>query len=217
MSDSGIALRTGSDLAHRLMRALRDASFLPTIYPSLFLTGVDEGSLHAYMLSALVLVGDRLGYTPVCDSPIFDRLDKLLTGEGAKRPDALWLRRGTSDVCCLVEFERYTIRSLAPKAQNLLVMSKELWPKPELVVLNYWTYDNVDSPKLDGVRRLFEQGFRHPLGVAFPPLPCPALVLQTVVQEQPRGVIVVRVAPRLMVAEGEDKPYLVEDLAMGSG
>ncbi len=73
----------GAHLAQQLVRAMRVPSFLPTIYPAMFNHGVDEGTLHAYMLSALVLVGDRLGFSPVSDSPIFDRLDKLLMGEGA--------------------------------------------------------------------------------------------------------------------------------------
>jgi hypothetical protein len=77
MAESAAALRSGSELAQRLTGALRDSTFLPAIYPSVFVGGIDDGSLHAYMLSALVLVGDRLGYTPVCDAPIFDRLVDL--------------------------------------------------------------------------------------------------------------------------------------------
>ncbi|HEY7416238.1 MAG TPA: hypothetical protein VH593_13680, partial [Ktedonobacteraceae bacterium] len=127
-------------LAESLVALLRDSRFLPWVYRDLFSSGIDEGSLHAYMLSALVLVGDRLGLSPVSDAPIFDRLDKLLMGEGAKRPDAVWFARGTPEVQCLVEFERYTSHSLLPKARNLLIMAKEIQPAPQLVVLNYWTY-----------------------------------------------------------------------------
>src|SRR5579859_3834689 len=212
MSDPVASLRAGSDLAQRLIAALRDPTFLPAIYQSMFVTGVDDGSLHAYMLSALVLVGDRLGYTPVCDSPIFDRLDKLLTGEGAKRPDAVWFRRGTSDVKCLFEFERYSGRSLAPKAQNLLVMGKELRPTLDLVVLNYWTYTSCSDADLRAAGDVFERGFRHAVGMTFPPLDCPCLMLETLVNGDAGRVVVFGTWPRLFVAAGENKRYVVEQL-----
>lgn len=212
MPDPAAALRAGCDLAQRLMGALRDPTFLPAIYPSMFMAGVDDGSLHAYMLSALVLVGDRLGYTPVCDAPIFGRLDKLLTGDGAKRPDAVWFRRGTSDVMCLIEFERYSGRSLVPKAQNLLVMGKELQPSPKLVVLNYWTYASCSDSDLRAAADVFAHGFQHTSGITFRPLECPSLILETLVNGDAGRAVVVATQPRAFVAAGENKPYMIEQL-----
>lgn len=208
------AREQGIRLAQRLVATLRDKDLLPQIYPALFQDGIDEGSLHAYMLSALVLVGDRLGFTPVADSPIFDRLDKLLTGEGAKRPDAVWFDRSTQQVQCLVEYERYTARSLAPKARNLLIMGKELHPAPQLAVLDYWTYTSVPSAALQEVRAIFSAGFTHPAGISFPPLACPVLVLETVVAESDGRPWVHTVQPRLFISRGEDKPYIVQELAL---
>jgi hypothetical protein len=202
----------GVRLAQRLCGTLRDSSFLPAVYPALFGEGIDEGSLHSYMLSALVLVGDRLGFSPVADAPIFDRLDKLLMGEGAKRPDAIWFQRGQDEIRLLMEFERFTSRSLAPKARNLLVMSKELQPAPRLVVLNYWTYTPVASDALREVQAVFAHGFRHPNGVMFPPLTCPALALETLVAAKGARASVQAVTPRLFVHDKEDKPYIVQRL-----
>lgn len=206
-------LEAGIALAQRLMAAHRNREFLPRIYPSLFTLGIDEGSLHAYVLSAHVLIGERLGFTPVSDSPIFDRLDKLLTGEGEKRPDAVWLSRTAQDVRCLVEFERYTPHSLVLKARNLLVMGKEHQDTLELVVLDYWTYAPVPESSLLGAQRVFEQGFRHASGAGFLSLACPALVLETLVTDNVGRTSVAGVGPRLFVAMGENKSYVIEELA----
>lgn len=212
MLDSSASLRAGSDLAQQFMRWLRDPTFLPAIYPSMFRTGVEDGSLHAYMLSALVLVGDRLGFTPVCDAPIFDRLDKVLTGEGAKRPDAVWFRRGTSDAKCLIEFERYSGRSLVSKAQNLLIMGKELQPSPDLIILNYWTYSTCSDADLRDEGDVFAHGFSHTSGVVFRPLDCPSLILETLVSSDAGQVVVIETWPRRFIAGGENKPYVVNQL-----
>lgn len=202
-------LEEGLRLAENLVAALRDQHFLPELYPDLFMAGIDEGSLHAYMLSALVLVGDRLGFSPVSDAPIFDRLDKMLMGEGAKRPDAVWFARGTQEIRCLVEFERYTSHSLLPKARNLLIMGKELQPSPHLVVLNYWTYSPIPASVLRETQTVFERGFTHTSGVSFRALRCPALVLETLVTNQGGRARVHSFVPRLFVYNGEDKPYIV--------
>jgi hypothetical protein len=203
---------SGVQLAQNLVVSLRDNAFLPAVYPALYNGGIDEGSLHSYMLSALVLVGDRLGYSPVSDAPIFDRLDKLLMGEGAKRPDAIWFQRDREEIQCLIEFERYTSRSLVPKARNLLIMSKELQPPPHLIVLNYWTYSTVSPDMLREVQSVFAHGFRHTTSMIFPPLRCPALVLESLVAIQEERARVQAIVPRLFVYDGEDKPYIVQRL-----
>lgn len=200
----------GIRVAENLMTILRDQRFLWERYPDLFTAGIDEGSLHAYMLSALVLVGDRLGFSPVSDAPIFDRLDKTLMGEGAKRPDAVWFARGTQEVRCLVEFERYTSHSLVPKARNLLIMGKELQPSPYLVVLSYWTYSPISARALRDTHTIFARGFTHASGMSFHALRCPVLVLETLVTDQAGRAHVHSFAPRLFIYNGEDKPYVVQ-------
>lgn len=202
----------GVQLAENLVATLQDTRFLPLVYQGLYGSGIDEGSLHAYMLSALVLIGDRLGFSPVSDAPIFDRLDKLLMGEGAKRPDAVWFARGTQEIRCLVEFERYTSHSLLPKARNLLIMGKEIQPVPHLVVLNYWTYPPIPASALHETQAVFARGFRHASGILFPALPCPALVLETLVANKDGRARVHGFVPRLFVYNGEDKPYIIQRL-----
>lgn len=202
----------GHLLAQRIVTALRDRDFLPAIYPALFTGEIAEGSLHAYMLSAYVLVGDRLAFSPVSDAPVFDRLDKLLIGEGSKRPDALWIDRGGQSIRCLIEFERYSPASLAPKARNLLMMGKEIQGTLDLIVLNYWTYIALPDEMLRETLTIFAHGFRHTVGVAFGALRCPALVVETVVVSQGSGIRIHTVTPRLFVAGGENKTYVVERL-----
>lgn len=199
-------------LAEKLMRTLRDAEFLNEIYPHMFSSGVDEGSLHAYMLSALVLVGDRLEFAPVSDAPVSDRLDKMLIGEGAKRPDAIWFTRGRQEIECLVEFERYTSRSLLPKARNLLIMGKELQPSPHLVILIYWTYTPIPTSALQPTQAVFAEGFSHPSGIRFHCFACPSLVIETLVDDQNGRVRIRQFTPRLYVQNGENKPYIIKRL-----
>lgn len=203
---------SGVQLAQNLVASLRDKDFLPAVYPALYGKGIDEGSLHSYMLSALVLVGDRLGYSPVSDAPIFDRLDKILMGEGAKRPDAVWFQRDQEEIRCLIEFERYTHHSLVPKARNLLIMSRELQPSPHLIVLNYWSYSTVSPDTLREVQSVFAHGFWHATGMTFPPPDCPALALETIVANKGARTRVQAVVPRLFIRGGEDKPYMVQHL-----
>ena len=116
----------GVEIARSIIEQLRSPEFIPIVYPELFGKGIEGGSFHPYMVSALLLLGDRLGFSPICDSPIFDRLITLLTGEGNKRPDSVWFERGTSIVRVLIEFERFTSTSLEHKAQNFNPNGK--WP-----------------------------------------------------------------------------------------
>ncbi|WIG57798.1 MAG: hypothetical protein OJF49_000543 [Ktedonobacterales bacterium] len=204
----------GMTLARWLLEQLHDPAFLPVMYPALFARGIDDGALHAYMLSALVLVGHRLGYSPVCDSPIFDRLDKLLMGEGAKRPDAVWFSRTDQTPRCLVEFERYTPNALAPKARNLLIMGKQISATLDLIVLDYWTYIPVPDAQLAAPLAIFSHGFTHATGMSFSALPCPALVLETQVEARDGKTAISHVAPRLVIADGEHKPYMLRELTL---
>lgn len=210
-----LRLQTGIELARNLVTALRDPTFLPPIYPRLYRAGVPEGSLHATMLSALVLVGNRLGLTPICDAPVFDDLDLALTAEASKRPDAAWLDRNTHGIRCLIEFERYTPRSLAPKARNLLVMGKAAEHSLDLTVLAYWSYEHVPPQELASASSTLAQGFTHTSGASFKRLDCPALVIEMQVMSTAESKVVVgQILPRTVVAAGEEKPYLVADLTM---
>ena len=158
-------------------------------------------------------LSDRLGFTPVADAPIFDRLDTLLTGEGAKRPDAIWFERGHAEIRCLIEFERYTTQSLTPKAKNLLIVGKELHPTPYLVVLNFWTsVPGHSSSALQEAERVLARGFTHSTGAYFPPLGCPALVLETLVSDDNVRTRIQSITPRLFVYCSEDKPHIVRQL-----
>jgi hypothetical protein len=54
-----------------------------------------------------------------------------------------------------------------PKAQNLVVMGKEMQATLELVVLNYWSYSGRPDADLRAASDVFARGFQHASGVAF--------------------------------------------------
>ncbi|MGH2503638.1 MAG: hypothetical protein ACRDID_14110, partial [Ktedonobacterales bacterium] len=97
-------------------------------------------------------------------------------------------------------------------ARNLLIMGKELQPSPRLIVLDYWTYFTASMEALREVQSVFAQGFRHPTGVVFPPVGCPALVVETLVAHQDARSSIQAITPHLFVHGHEDKPYIVQRL-----
>jgi hypothetical protein len=205
-------LQSGVEFARALLATLRDPQFMPVAYPSLFAEGVLDGSLHATMLSALVLAGDRLGFMPICDAPIFDDLDLALTSDASKRPDAVWIDRNTRSIRCLLEFERYAKRSLVPKAQNLMVMGKAAGQGLGLAVLAYWSYEHIPLQELAVAAATFTKGFVHPSGTFFEHLDCVSLVLEVQVMTlASRRVALGQITPRIAVAAGEEKPYLLDE------
>jgi len=204
-------LQWGRDIAQTIMAGLRSPDILPATYPTLFEGGVTVGSLHSYVLSALLLLGSQLEYSAVCDSPIFDRLDNLLLGESSKRPDSVWFERGTETVRVLIEFERYTANSLRPKARNLLLMSNACAEDVNLLVLMYWTVQVRDAAQVSGACELSKRGFRSK-GSRFGPAPCPLLLLETIVERRGERLTISSFVAKQFVFGGENKSYVVGDL-----
>lgn len=206
-----IRLQRGREVARTIIQKLRSPDILPTAYPALFEGGVTEGSFHSYMLSALLLLGDRLGYSAVCDSPIFDRLDNLLLGEGSKRPDSIWFERGAETARVLIEFERYTANSLKPKARNLLLMANACAEDVNLLVLMYWTVQVRALAELRAAYELSKRGVRSK-GSKFGPGPCPMLLLETIAKRRGERLTISSFVAKQFVFGAEDKRYVVEDL-----
>lgn len=206
-----LRLRPGWEIARGLISSLRSSETIRETYPALFHDGVLEGSLHSYMLSALLLLGDRLGYSAVCDSPVFDKLDNLLLGEGSKRPDSVWLERGTETVRVLIEFERYTTNSLAAKTRNLLVMANSCSEDIELLVLMYWTVGVKDRLDLQAAYELARKGLCSK-GVKVGPARCPVLLLETLVKRRRERLAIDGLIARKFIHGGEDKQYMVDEL-----
>lgn len=204
-------LERGWQVAQSIVQSLRSPGILPTIYPALFARGVAEGSLHSYMLSALLLLGDRLGYSAVVDSPVFDRLDNLLLGEGSKRPDSVWFDRGTETTQVLIEFERYTTSSLEQKARNLLIMANACVDDITLLVLMYWTLEVRSQSDLQAACGLAERGFRA-RGSRFGRAPCPMMLLETIVKRRGECLSIDSFVVRQFVFGGESKRYIAENL-----
>jgi len=206
-----VRLQRGWKVAQTIVQGLRSSDILPAVYPALFEGGVTEGSFHSYMLSALLLLGDRLGYSPVFDSPIFHRLDNLLLGEGAKRPDSMCFERGTETVRVLIEFERYTTNALDPKARNLLLMANACAEDVDLLVLMYWTVEVRGLAELRAAYDLARRGFGS-RGSQFGSGPCPMLLLETIAKRRRGRLTISSFVAKQFVFGGEDKTYVVEDL-----
>jgi hypothetical protein len=204
-------LQQGREVAKTIVQNLRNSDFLRVTYPALYERGVAEGSFHSYMVSALLLLGDRLGYSAVCDSPIFDRLDNVLLGEGGKRPDSIWFERGTETVRVLIEFERYTSSALKPKAQNLILMSNACAEDLSLLTLMYWTTQIRDLTDLDASSSVAKRGFRRK-GSYFRPSPCPILLLETLVKPSVEGLMVDSFVAKQFIFGGENKHYVADEL-----
>lgn len=204
-------LETGRDVAHNILAGLRSPIILREVYPILFQAGVAAGALHSYMLSGLVLLGEHLGYSPVCDSPVFDAIDNLLIGEGSKRPDSIWFERGEEKIKVLIEFERLKPGALESKVKNLLIMSKPHLHDLDLVILNYWSENVYPKSQLGKVLELAQNGFKTN-GVQFGPLPCPLVLLETIVCNKGKGIVIEDFSVKLLVFGREDKSYISEEL-----
>jgi hypothetical protein len=200
----------GEDTARKLVRSLRAPDILPQVYPSLF-RGLAEGSLHSYMLSALIVLGDRLGYSAVCDSPVFDHLDNVLLGEGNKRPDSIWFERGTDKIRVLVEYERFANHALEKKARNLMFMANSYKDEIELLVLIYWT--PMLRPDLDLISAsdIFKNGFTYDSS-RFGPISCPSIIIETKVTKANSIFAVEGFIVRRFIFEGENKSQIVNNL-----
>jgi hypothetical protein len=201
----------GLTLANRLISALRKKDFIEAIYPSLFSYGIPEGSLHAHMLSGLLILGEKLGFSPVCDAPIFNELDNLLLGEGSKRPDSIWYERGSSAIRMLVEFERYQGNAISQKTRNLLIMANACRGELSLITLIYWTDQIRSLADLQSACYVIEQGFTQN-GNRFKPPNCPFLLLESCVGRSKQGIFLTSFIARKFIYDGENKPYIVNQL-----
>ena len=205
-----IRFNRGREVASKLLVGLRSNDILPKIYPAIFKYGVAEGSFHSYMLSALLLLGDRLGYSSVCDSPIFDRIDNILLGEGSKRPDSVWFDRGTENVRILIEFERFTSVAIKLKARNLLIMANACTDDLDLLVLMYWT---VVVRSFKDLHDAFDLSSKGPSGIGsyIGPASCPIMMLETNTKRVGENICIESFIAKLFIFGGENKGYVVEN------
>ena len=212
MNMNGSAYQSqGVDIAHSIVRELRSPEFIPIVYPELFRRGITGGSFHSYMVSALLLLGNRLGYSPICDSPVFDPLDKLLTGDGSKRPDSVWFERGTTIARVLIEFEHFTSTSLEHKARNLILMTNAHKYDIKLLTLMYWATEVRSVSELKSAVEIFKNGFSQN-GYKYYPPACPVLILETKTIGKEEYLIIDGFIVRQLIIDKENKPYRVNEL-----
>jgi len=209
--NEGFVHPEGLTLADRLLSALRKKDFLEPIYPALFSQGIPEGSLHAYMLSGLLLLGEHLGFSPICDAPVFNQLDNLLLGEGSKRPDSIWYERGCSAIRMLVEFEHYQGNAIEQKARNLLIMANVCRAELHLITLIYWTDQIRSLANLQSACHVIAKGFTQN-GSRFKPADCPFFLLEACVGQAEQGIFLASFIARQFIYDGENKLYIVDCL-----
>jgi len=202
-------MNTPDELSRAILVAFRKPDYLGALFPNLFQTGIHEGSIHPFMVSALLLLGSQFGFSPVCDSPVFERLDNLLTGEGNKRPDSVWYERGTENINVLIEFEHYKPNALEHKARNLLLMNNACRPAPQLLSLIYWSYNVLPATALIGPVSIFRSGYTV-YGNKFYPAECPVLIAEIVVSKQNGKTRLETAIARAFVHQGEDKKYMLD-------
>lgn len=207
----GFEHQEGLELAKRLISSLRRRDFLESIYPALFSQGIQEGSLHAYVLSGLVLLGEHLGFSPVCDAPVFNQFDNLLLDESSKRPDSIWFERGGNAIRMLIEFERYQGNAIEHKARNLLIMASACRTELQLITLIYWTDQIRSLANLQPASNVIANGFTQN-GSKFRPANCPFLLLEACIEQSEQGVILTSFIARQFIFRGENKPYIVDYL-----
>jgi hypothetical protein len=201
----------GREIAKTIITGIRSPNILKEIYPTLFNTGVPDGALHAYVLSSLVLLGDQLGFSAVCDSPVFDTLDNLLLGEGSKRPDSVWFERGSDQPKILFEFERFKPGALEIKIKNLLIMSKSYIQELDSMFLIFWSEGILPITVLSPAIELSKKGFRAS-GCQYGPSTCPIVFIETVVRKNSKGLIIENFIVRQYIFGRENKAYIVDEL-----
>lgn len=201
----------GLALAIKLLSILRREKFLESVYPAMFTTGIPDGSLHAYMVSGLLLIGEHLGFSPVCDAPVFNQLDNLLLGEGTKRPDSIWYERRDKFIRMLVEFERYQGNAIDQKARNLLIMANTCQADLRLITMFYWNDKIISPTNLQKTNNIIARGFSQ-MESRFSPAKCPFLLLETLIRKAEEGIIITSFIARQFIYRGENKSHIVDYL-----
>jgi hypothetical protein len=154
-----------SSLLDKILKAIEDKDFVKYSFPMMSDWGVkDEDTLiHSLGCSYWMQLGHHLGYSGVVEVPA--PLTYAIRSNHDVRSDAVWFDKKTQQPNLVVEFERYSGTNsdqikLTDKVKNLLLAHRRWNLTADFVVLAYWTNGLKTLPDHQGLKTLFEQGFK---------------------------------------------------------
>jgi len=182
-------LKTGLEISKKLIEELKKDGLLGAKYPPLW-KGVKRGDFHSYLLSFLVLLGDRLGFMSLSDVPTSDEDTAKIVGEKyEKRPDAIWINRKTFQTEVIIECEG---TNYIEKTKNLILFSdycKNSKQKLKLICLICWNLKNKIKIPFRKVKEIFLRGF-HKKKFFFKPPGVPILIIGCKTKNSPTNKFV---------------------------
>jgi hypothetical protein len=158
-------LLVNNSLKDKVLTAIENKDFVEHSFPMMSDWGVkDEDTLiHSLGCSYWMELGHHLGYCGVVEVPA--PLTYAVRSNHDVRSDAVWFDKKTQKPNLVVEFERYSGTNsdqikLTDKVKNLLLAHRRWKLAPDFVVLAYWTNGLKTLPDHQGLKTLFEQGFK---------------------------------------------------------
>ena len=154
-----------SSLLDKILKAIEDKDFVKHSFPMMSDWGVkDEDTLiHSLGCSYWMQLGHHLGYSGVVEVPA--PLTYAIRSNHDVRSYAVWFDKKTQQPNLVVEFERYSGTNsdqikLTDKVKNLLLAHRRWNLAADFVALAYWTNGLKTLPDHQGLKTLFEQGFK---------------------------------------------------------
>jgi hypothetical protein len=158
-------LLVNNSLKDKVLTTIENKDFVEHCFPMMSDWGVkDEDTLiHSLGCSYWMELGHHLGYCGVVEVPA--PLTYAVRSNHDVRSDAVWFDKKTQKPNLVVEFERYSGTNsdqikLTDKIKNLLLAHRRWKLEPDFVVLAYWTNGLKTLPDHQGLKTLFEQGFK---------------------------------------------------------
>lgn len=158
-------LLVNNSLKDKVLTAIEDKDFVEHSFPMMSDWGVkdDDTLIHSLGCSYWMELGHHLGYCGVVEVPA--PLTYAVRSNHDVRSDAVWFDKKTQKPNLVVEFERYSGTNsdqikLTDKVKNLLLAHRRWKLAPDFVVLAYWTNGLKTLPDHQGLKTLFEQGFK---------------------------------------------------------
>jgi hypothetical protein len=159
------ALLVINSLQEKILKTIENDDFVKHSFPMMSDWGVkdDDTLIHSLGCSYWMALGHHLGYSGVVEVPA--PLTYAIRSNHDVRSDAVWFDKETQKPNLVVEFERYSGTNsdqikLTDKVKNLLLAHRRWDLQPALVVLAYWTNGLKTLPNHQGLKTIFEQGFK---------------------------------------------------------
>lgn len=159
------ALLVINSLQEKILKTIENDDFVKHSFPMMSDWGVkdDDTLIHSLGCSYWMALGHHLGYSGVVEVP--SPLTYAIRSNHDVRSDAVWFDKETQKPNLVVEFERYSGTNsdqikLTDKVKNLLLAHRRWDLQPDVVALAYWTNGLKTLPDHQGLKTIFEQGFK---------------------------------------------------------